>query len=196
MTRPREFEMDDAIDGALRRFWERGYDGASISDLTEAMGISRSSLYATFGSKQDLFLAVIERYSLDHTAYVRDALAQPTALGAAIYLLTAAAAAQTNPAYPRGCLEMQAALACSSEAEPIRSRLIARRKAALNALAERFESARRDGELPSETDTLALARFLSLVAQGMAVQAVDGATRDELETMREIALRSWPKLPL
>jgi AcrR family transcriptional regulator len=192
MTRRREFEMADAIDRALRQFWEKGYDGTSISDLTQAMGINRSSLYATFGSKQDLFLAVIERYSHDHTAYVRDALAQTTALGVATFLLSAAASAQTNPSYPRGCLEMQAALACSSEAEPIRRRLSARRQTALSALAERFDRARREGDLPSETDPLALARFLSLIAQGMAVQAVDGATRDDLEAMREIALQSWP----
>lgn len=192
MGRPREFDVEMALESALKQFWRHGYEGTSLADLTEAMGITRPSLYATFGNKEDLFIKVIERYSLDHTAYVREALHQPTARAVAEYLLRSAADAQTHPGYPRGCLELQAALVCSPEAAPIRERLSRRRQAAQTALRDRLARAVGDGDLPPAAKPADLARFLSLVAQGLAVQALDGATRDDLHHAIDIALAGWP----
>jgi len=192
MGRPREFDADEVLECALRQFWKNGYEGTSMAELTEAMGITRPSLYATFGNKEDLFLKVIERYSLDHTAYVWTALQEPTARAVAEHLLRSAADAQTNPDYPRGCLELQAALVSSPEARTIRETLAARRQAARAALTERLERAVGEGDLPAGTDAAALARLLSMIAQGMTVQALDGATRGELHRAVDIALQRWP----
>src|SRR5579872_2871275 len=94
--RPREFDPADALDAALRVFWEKGYDGASLSDLTEAMGITCPSMYAAFGDKEALFRKVLDRYVTGPSAYLNEALNEPTARGAiehwlfgAIDLLTA-----------------------------------------------------------------------------------------------------------
>lgn len=192
MGRPREFDVDVALESAMRQFWEKGYEGTSLSDLTEAMGITRPSLYATFGNKEALFLKVVDRYSFGHANYIREARRQPTALSVASTLLHAAADALTSPNYPHGCLEMQAALASSTEAAAVRDRLAERRRASEAALRERFERAVQDGELSSREDAADLAKFVMLTAQGMAVQAADGASREELHRMAERALRAWP----
>jgi AcrR family transcriptional regulator len=189
MGRPREFDTDQALDCALKQFWAKGYEGTSLSDLTEAMGITRPSLYASFGNKEELFLKVMERYSRDHAAYVRDALKQPTARAVAEYWLRSAAEALTNPHYPHGCLEMQAALVCSTESQPMRRKLLRRRRAGELALRERFERALAEGELAAGTNTSDLAKFVCMTVQGMAVQAADGATRGELRRMADTALR-------
>ncbi|MGV1833148.1 TetR/AcrR family transcriptional regulator [Rhizobium rhizogenes] len=189
MGRPREFDVDQALDCALRQFWEKGYEGTSLSDLTDAMGITRPSLYATFGNKEQLFLKVIERYSHDHAAYVHDAVAQPRAVEVARYLLRTAADAQTNPDYPHGCLEMHAALVCSEDSQPIRQLLIRRRTAARALLQERLERAIAEEDLSPDTNAPDLARLLFAISQGMAVQAADGATRNELHRLADDALK-------
>lgn len=188
MGRPREFDIDQALDCAVRQFWEKGYEGTSLSDLTDAMGITRPSLYATFGNKEQLFLKVIERYSHDHVAYVRDAVAQSDVADVARYLLRAAADAQTNPDYPHGCLEMHAALVSSADSQPIRQLLIQRRAAARTLLQERLAQAIAEGDLPPDTNAADLARLLFAITQGMAVQAADGATRSELHRLADDAL--------
>lgn len=188
MGRPREFDIDQALDCAVRQFWEKGYEGTSLSDLTDAMGITRPSLYATFGNKEQLFLKVIERYSHDHVAYVRDAVAQSDVADVARYLLRAAANAQTNPDYPHGCLEMHAALVSSADSQPIRQLLIQRRAAARTLLQERLAQAIAEGDLPPDTNAADLARLLFAITQGMAVQAADGATRSELHRLADDAL--------
>ncbi|MGY5801123.1 TetR/AcrR family transcriptional regulator [Rhizobium sp. LEGMi12c] len=189
MGRPREFEIDHALDCALRQFWQKGYEGTSLSDLTDAMGITRPSLYATFGNKEQLFLKVIERYGRDHAIYVHDAISQATAKDVAQYFLRSAADAQTNPDYPHGCLEMHAALVCSVESQPIRQVLIERRAAAQAQLQARLERAATEGDLPPDTDAASLARLLFAISQGMAVQAADGASRIELHRLANDALR-------
>src|SRR6476659_4448281 len=103
MGRPREFDVDQALDCALRVFWRKGYEGATLPDLTQAMGINRPSLYAAFGSKEELFRKALDRYAEGPAAYARAALSEPTARATAGRLLGEAADLLTNPRNPRGC---------------------------------------------------------------------------------------------
>src|SRR5215470_3064206 len=110
MGRPREFDVDQALERALQVFWRKGYEGASLPDLTEAMGINRPSLYAAFGNKEGLFRAVVERYVEGAASCVRQALEQSTARAVAEALLAATIDVVTDSKNPRGCLLVQGAL--------------------------------------------------------------------------------------
>src|SRR5947207_13461768 len=107
LGRPRAFDADKALDKALKVFWRKGYEGASLPDLTAAMGINRPSLYAAFGNKEELFRKVIARYVDGPASFVRKALEAPTARVAAERLLSGAIALVTDPRNPRGCLLVQ-----------------------------------------------------------------------------------------
>jgi AcrR family transcriptional regulator len=191
--RPREFDADEALDRALHVFWRQGYEGASLTDLTEAMGISRPSLYAAFGNKEDLFRRALDRYSETGPGAVqREALDQPTAKAVVERMLRGAAECLTDPDNPRGCLAVQGALSCGEAAESIKNELCGRRAAGEAALRARFERAKADGDLNADADPQALARFVVTVQQGMSVQAAGGASRDDLMAVAEMALKAWP----
>ena len=191
--RPREFDVDEALDRALRVFWRRGYEGATLPDLTKAMGINRPSLYAAFGSKEELFRKALDRYVEGPAAFVREALNEPTARAVAERLLGGAIDLLTDRRNPRGCLIVQGALACGGSAESVRREVAARRVAGEVALRQRFERARADGDLPAEADSADLARYVVTVMRGMAVQAAGGASREDLRRVVELALRAWPE---
>lgn len=193
LGRPRAFDIDQALERALRVFWEKGYEGSSLSDLTEAMGINRPSLYAAFGNKEALFRKALDRYVARTTVLVRDAVNQPTAYGVAERLLGSAADMVTNPDDPRGCLTVRGALSSSQEADPIRLELALRRSEGEALIRKRFEQSKRDGQLPPGANPADLARYLATVYQGMSVQAAGGATRGQLRRVAETALRAWPK---
>src|SRR6266498_338901 len=127
--RPRSFNTEKALDGALRVFWRKGYEGASLSDLTRAMGINRPSLYAAFGNKEKLFRKALDLYVGGPAAYVREALKEPTARAAVEMLLSESASQLSDRRHPRGCLIVQGALSCGEEAGPVRRELAARRSA-------------------------------------------------------------------
>jgi AcrR family transcriptional regulator len=156
------------------------------------MGINRPSLYAAFGNKETLFRKVLKRYIEGPAAYVRAALAEPTACAVAERLLSGSIDLLTDRRNPRGCLMVQGALACSEAAESVRRELVSRRVAAEVALRRRFERALAEGDLPADVDPADLARYVVIVMRGMAVQAADGASRAELQRVAEIALRAWP----
>jgi AcrR family transcriptional regulator len=190
--RPRQFDLDEALDRALEVFWRKGYEGTSLPDLTEALGINRPSLYAAFGSKEGLFRRALDRYFEGPGSYVREALKEPTARGVAERVLGGAAELLSDPRKPKGCLAVQGALACGEAADSIRQELIARRAAGQVALRERFERAVAEGDLVAGTDCATLARYLMTVMHGMAVLATGGVSRDELLGVAEMALRAWP----
>ena len=190
--RPREFDLDEALERALRLFWLKGYDGTSIGDLTEAMGINRPSLYAAFGDKATLFRKVIDRYVSCHGAHAQRALEAPSARETAEQFLRGTAELLSVPGEPRGCLLVQGALACDEASEPIRQALQERRQAIEAALRLRFERAAAEGDLPPEADPADLARFLTVVTQGLSVYAAGNATREELLRVAELALKAWP----
>jgi AcrR family transcriptional regulator len=191
--RPRAFEFDQALEGALRVFWEKGYEGTSLSDLTKAMGINRPSLYAAFGNKEALFRKALDRYVERTMVFLRNAIDQPTARAVAQRLLRSAADMVTNPRNPRGCLTVRGALSSAEKADPIRLELALRRSKGEALLRERLERAKREGELPPGANPIDLARYLATVYQGMSVQAAGGATREQLRRVAETALRAWPK---
>jgi AcrR family transcriptional regulator len=191
--RPRAFDFEKALDRALDVFWRKGYEGTSMSDLTEAMGINRPSLYAAYGNKEELFRKALDRYAAGPAAFMREALGERTARAVVERILRGCADMQTNSCHPPGCLVVHGALACGETADPIRQELIARRVAGETALCQRLECAKLDGDLPADADAADLARYVSTIVQGLAVQAAAGATRKELEPVIQMALRAWPK---
>ncbi|HTN75947.1 MAG TPA: TetR/AcrR family transcriptional regulator [Pirellulaceae bacterium] len=190
--RPRAFDPEAALEAALQVFWRKGYEGATLPDLTAAMGINRPSLYATFGSKEALFRRALDRYAERRAEYVRQALAEPTARAAVEHFLRGAAGLQTDAANPPGCLAVVGALVGAEAADSVRKELCERRAAVELALRERFEQAQTAGDLPADANCADLARFIATVVQGMSVQAAGGASRADLERVVDLTLRAWP----
>lgn len=170
-------------------FRKKGYEGASLSDLTRAMGIHRPSLYAAFGNKEALFRKALDRYG-ERTRFER-ALEEATARAVAEVLLRSAAEIQTDRGGARGCLMVKAALS-SGAGGAIRNDVCSRRAALEAKLRRRFERARREGDLPPRASPADLARFLLTVIGGMAVQAAAGASRRSLRRIAFLALEAWP----
>jgi AcrR family transcriptional regulator len=193
LGRPRGFDIDKALDRALRAFWEKGYEGTSLSDLTKAMGVNRPSLYAAFGNKEALFRKALDRYVEETMAFVLDAINEPTARRVAERLLCSAADMVTNPHNPPGCLTVRGALASGEEADPIRLELGLRRSEGEALIRKCLDRAKREGDLPPDANPADLARYLATVYQGMSVQAAGGATHEQLRRVAKIALRAWPK---
>ena len=192
MGRPREFDVDKALDLALQVFWRKGYEGASMADLTETMGITKPSLYSAFGNKEELFRKALDRYVDGPGGYFQVALAKPTARAVVEHLLYESANAVTDPNHPPGCLAVQGALSCGDAAESIKQELVSRRAKGEQDLRQRFERAIAEGDLPQGSDAADLAAYLSAILQGMAVQAAGDAMRKELRAIADMALRAWP----
>ncbi len=195
LGRPRAFDPDKALEAALRVFWTKGYEGTALSDLTAVMGINRPSIYATFGNKEELFRKALDRYNGQITAYIGEAMKQPTTRAVAERLMVGTADLLSCPGNPKGCLMVQGALACGEEAEPIRKELIARRATGETALRKRFERAKAEGDLSAGADAAGLARYAMAVMHGMSVQSAGGASREELQGVIDFSLRAWPTAP-
>jgi AcrR family transcriptional regulator len=192
MGRHREFDPDEALHTALQVFRRHGYEGTSISDLTDAMGITRPSLYAAFGNKEDLFRRTLDLYERQHLCFAHAALQAPTAREAVDRLLRGYADMLTDPMSPPGCLGVNGAVACSAASEAIREELIARRMVNENNLQDRLEQARSNGDFPQEEDPADWARYIVSIGLGMAVKAASGASRGELHRVVDFAMRGWP----
>jgi AcrR family transcriptional regulator len=190
--RPREFDPEEALAAALRVFWARGYEGASLTELTEAMGITRPSLYACFGNKEALFNKALDLYESEKLAFMARAIEAPTARGVAEALLMGGLQNQMSNCDPKGCLGVISSVACGAEAEPIKQAVIARRKPSEAALINRFQRAIDEGDLPPHVDPAGVARYVIAILQGVSVQAGSGATNDDLRTLVDTALAMWP----
>lgn len=148
MGRPRAFCEETALDAAMRVFWEKGYEGTSLDDLTKAMGINRSSLYSSFGDKQKLFGRVIEHYSGGPMAFLWRALQEPDARAVIESLLRSAVKFLSDRSHPRGCLSLQGGLACGSGLEYVNKAMIEWRKRGLVEIQKRMQRAQVKGDLP------------------------------------------------
>ncbi|MES2102740.1 MAG: TetR/AcrR family transcriptional regulator [Pseudomonadota bacterium] len=190
--RPRAFDADSALNSALQVFWRKGYEGTSLTDLTDAMGINRPSLYAAFGNKEELFRKALDRYGEIHFPVFSAALALPKARDSMLAVLLGMADAQTAPDSPSGCLTVTGGLASSAEADPVREELGLRRNLCEASIRQRLERAVLEADLPAAESAATLAKYIAMVAQGMAVQASSGASREELHQMARTAMRAWP----
>ncbi|MEU8388925.1 TetR/AcrR family transcriptional regulator [Micromonospora sp. NPDC048842] len=189
--RPRGFDADEALERAVEVFWRQGYEGASMNDLAEAMGINKPSLYAAFGGKEELFRKAVARYAEKDMEYARDAFAQPTAYEVVATLLRENAIAVTRTDRPAGCLSIQGGTSCSTENASIAGFLATSRLGGEGALADRLARAVADGDLPAQADPVALARFVMIVTEGQAVHAAAGVSREDLRQAAEIALAGF-----
>jgi AcrR family transcriptional regulator len=190
--RPREFDVNEALDRAMDVFWKRGYEAASLPELTAAMGINKPSLYSAFGSKELLFRKAVQRYVSGPAGYMNEAMKKPTSRAAMEAMLSGAVEMVTDPKHPGGCLIIQGAMSCSAEAECLKNEMIALRESGMNLVRDRLETGKRDGDLPAAVDCGDLARYFMCVTNGMAIQAAGGATRTQLQRVAALALKTWP----
>ena len=191
--RPRTFDRERALSQATLLFWLKGYDGTSIVDLTNAIGIEPPSLYAAFGSKRELFAQALHHYGETYQGLVWDNFnAAATAREAVQAYLADSAAALTGciADVPRGCMVALSSLA--GDAHPELDHLVrSARAVAFDRLQARIDAAVAAGELAHSVDVSGLARFIQAVQSGMSILARDGADRSRLETVAKAAMMAW-----
>ena len=191
--RPRSFDRDLALRRAVVLFWEQGYEGTSIADLTAAMGIAAPSLYAAFGSKEELFREAVASYAEDSPTD-RALAREPTARAAVAAMLHDNADDYSDPATPLGCMLVLGAPVGTPEHSGVRERLAQERRIALERLRERIERGIADGDVPAGTDAATVAGFYSTVLDGMSIKARDGASSAELHAVADAAMTAWEGL--
>ncbi len=189
--RPREFDTEQALAAALSVFWRKGYEGASLTDLTEAMGITRPSLYAAFGNKEALFTQALDLYESEKLAYVGVALAAPTAKGVAERLLRGAIETVTGSGC-RGCMGVIASINCHAADSPIREAVLERLESSRVAMLARMQRGIDEGDFTIPVEAEAMTRYLVALIQGISVQASSGADSLQLQQVADAALAVWP----
>ncbi|MER8750768.1 TetR/AcrR family transcriptional regulator [Mesorhizobium sp. M1050] len=191
--RPRAFDREAALAQAMRVFWVKGYEATSIADLTDVMGVGPTSLYAAFGSKDELYGEALRFYSATYEDLVLGRFRKAaTARDAALAYLRDSAAAMTGSDcdLPHGCMVTLGTVGSDGHAE-LANLMRAARGNAFDLLRARLQEAVSEGELPRSVDVIELARFLQTVQSGMAIRARDGADRAELQAVAEIAMAGW-----
>lgn len=194
MGRPRGFNADEMLDKVVNVFWQHGYEGTSMATLMAATGLNKPSLYAAFGSKEELFRSALERYWQRQREFTGKPLDEPNARAGVEQMLLALVDSQTQPGLPHGCLAVHGGLVGSSASAAIRDELRARQATLQTMVQNRLIRAQAEGELAASVDVADLARYLTMVGQGAAVQATGGATRDELRRVVSVAMRAWPEV--
>jgi len=194
--RPRAFDREAALGIATRLFWQKGYEATSILDLTAALNIAAPSLYAAFGSKDALYVEVLQHYYTTYESLVWGSFrTADTARAAATAYLSNSAAALTGALcdIPRGCMATLATVGSAGH-EALGDLIRTNREGVFTLLINRFERAVDDGDLPPSVDIAKLARFLQTVQSGMSIRARDGADRAELQGVAEVAMLGWDGL--
>ncbi|OFI39414.1 hypothetical protein BIU82_13870 [Arthrobacter sp. SW1] len=185
----RKFDLDEALEAATLVFWDHGYEGTSLAELTQAMGINPPSLYKAFGSKEELFFSVVDHYNATHGNFMAIAFAEETTgLTLMRRLLLEAAEHYASTTYPGGCLVISAAVTVTATNRHVANRLAKMRNDNINAMAEALTRDRDAGHIPPDTDTKAMAAFIGATLQGMSQQARDGATQDDLKRIAHYAI--------
>ncbi|MEV0153618.1 TetR/AcrR family transcriptional regulator [Micromonospora sp. NPDC050686] len=193
--RPRTFDRTVALHRAMDVFWQRGYEGASMTDLTGAMGIASPSLYAAFGSKEKLFREAVSLYNEVEGRVPQQVLRDaPTAREGIAGWLRHHARAYLDPARPTGCLVALAATTISAENEPVRQFVAECRQADVADIKRRLDRGVESGDVPASTDTAAVAEYFYAVSLGMAVRARDGVSGRTLHAIAEAALVAWDQV--
>jgi AcrR family transcriptional regulator len=191
MGRPREFDIDKAVQTAIELFWRKGYEGTSLSDLLGAMRITAPSFYFAFGNKEKLFRKAIEHYYANLMELFEAAVREPTVRGVAERFLYGYADVLTHSSHAPGCLALNSALPCAED-DTVRSWLANLRGELTVRLRKRFAKACGSGELPIDTDPDALARYVAVMAWGLAVEAQSGVKRKDLYSAVAAGLAAWP----
>jgi len=187
--RPISFDKDAALEAAMLLFWERGFEGTSMADLTQAMGLNPSSIYAAFGDKHALFSLAVKRYMDSRAHFATKALEEPTLEKVVRALFDNTVAFLTTPGHPPTCMTLAGAVGCSVEATPAREIMAEIRKRNEVAMRERFLQARKSGELSKDVNVGDYTRYLSSILAGLSIQAMNGSTKAELKRTSEMALR-------
>jgi AcrR family transcriptional regulator len=190
--RPVAFNQEEALDKALHVFWSRGYEGASMAELVEALGINKPSIYAAFGNKEALFQKALEKYISGPAGFISKALNEPTAKLVAEKFLAGAVEFFSDKSHPSGCMVVQGALSCGQGAELIQSVLISHRRQLEEHIKNRFDLAIEQGDLLPRTNSSNLAKYLTTLHQGLSVQASSGTSKTELLAVVKFALNNWP----
>ena len=170
-------------------FWERGYEGTSMADLTRAMGLNPPSIYAAFGDKYALFELAVKRYLEMRAQYAGKALEEPTLEKVVRALFDSTVAFLTKPGHPARCMTLSGAVGCSEDASPARDLMTEIRKQNQVALRQRLLKARKTGELSKNINVDDYTRYLSSLLAGLSIQAANGSTKAELQRTAQIALR-------
>ena len=192
MGRLRQFDVDEAISLATTLFWEKGYEGTSLADLTSVMGINPPSFYVAFKSKAALFRTVLDRYRKEYLGFAAKALEEPTARAVAEQLLLGYADMLASPGHPPGCLAMNSAW--SADSDGIRDELKEWREYRKKTLRKRFQRAIAEGDLPAGSSAEGLAQYVMVVAWGLALEGQSGSSRRQLRRVVTAAMQAWPDL--
>jgi AcrR family transcriptional regulator len=192
--RPVVFDRVRALNAAMKLFWERGYEGTSFDELIAAMGISASSFYNSFGSKEELYCEATRTYLEWAGQWFNAILHDPSTdtRTAFAHLFEATAEEFTRGDHPLGCMISLAGTHCSPGMQNIRDMMAEHRAFSETAMAERMRKGVANGDMPKNTDCDMLAAYYSAVARGLAVQARDGASREKLSEIGRLAMRAWP----
>jgi AcrR family transcriptional regulator len=192
--RPAVFDRAKALTKAMKLFWERGYEGTSFDELISAMGISASSFYNSFGSKEALYCEATRHYLEWAGQWFNAILHDPSidAKTAFARLFEATAEEFTRGDHPPGCMISLAGTHCSPGMQSIRDMMAEHRAFSEGAMAARIRKGVEAGDLPATTDCDMLAAYYSAMARGLAVQARDGASREKLSEIGRLAMRAWP----
>jgi AcrR family transcriptional regulator len=188
--RPREFDMNEALRAALLVFWDKGYDGASLTDLSEAMGIVRPSLKAAFGTKEELYSKALDLYARETMGFVVDALRGSTATEVVHLYLSGFCEMVTNADGPGGCFLIKAMGSSGTGGESARVQGIARLSSYETLLEQRFRRAHDDGDLARDVDARSLAESVMTIAGGLSLRADLGASRADLERIVRASMRN------
>lgn len=190
--RPRQFDREEALNKAMRLFWERGYEGTSVGDLADALDIGKPSLYAAFGHKEQLFLETLDLYQSTRGSFAEGSLdAFPTARAAIESVLRRNAEIYVDPSTPSGCFIVLAAVVGSPQNAELRANLAQRRQDSQNLFARRIAQGIADGDVAATADPQAIAAFYITVINGLSLQARDGASRAALDRIVGGAMAAW-----
>jgi AcrR family transcriptional regulator len=190
--RPRAFDRAKALEQAMLLFWEKGFQGTAMSELTAAMGINAPSLYACFGSKEALYREAMALYEAGDGAELAAAIAAaPTVREAIGIYLMRSAALFSRPGKPAGCMVVLSVVHAAGTSEEAGRALRDARAEMQGVLEARLRGEIASGALPSACDPAAIAAFYCTVQQGMSIRARDGASRAELEAVAQGAMAAW-----